>query len=428
MIFARRAIQKRIDTLRDILGQKPTTDLVARLNRPGTDRLAAMWEVVILSGLAKHGKLAHEAELQSGKRPDIHFDNGKVIFTADIACVSDRGLDDKNPFWELMALLAAVQRKLRLPAGGLDLRVSGKEEWADGTRRTTLRLPPRKRLQDFVQQQILPELRAQMKEGVNPLRVTIDELGLDLTINTAGAEFTTGGFSPYSTPTKIDENPLYSALREKAKKQLRGIEGISGIIVGDGDCTALSCDHLGSKFYRPEEIAHDILRQYSSVDFVLMIAIQEVNIGGVSRPVPKPILVTRHDDQTRQDLVEVFNKMLSELPIAVNTAVNGAKRAMENGYGLGNHGGYRMTSHKISVSARELMEVLAGTRTFDDTDFKVARRGDSARGDLCRAFATALAEGRLPAQVIVLPSTDDDNDTWVEFELGEPDVAISPFR
>ncbi|WP_296434617.1 MULTISPECIES: hypothetical protein [unclassified Rhizobium] len=388
-----------------------------------------MWEVVILAGLARHGNLNHEVELQTGKRPDIHFDDGKISFTADITCVSDRGLNDRNPYWELMDLLTAAQRKLRLPAGGLDLRVLSTEEWDNGTRRTSLRLPPRKRLQEFVQAQIIPELRTQIKAGVNPLRIAIndDHLGVEITINTAGAQFTTGGFSPYTTPTLIDDNPLYKALREKAKKQLRGIEGFSGIIVGDGDCTALSCDHLGSKFFRPEEIAANVLRQYSSLDFVLMIAIQDVNVGNVSRPVSKPMLVTRHDDQMRKDLIVVFNKMLSELPIAVNTAVNGARRAMEVEYELGNHGGYRVEGDKITISARELMEVLAGARTFDDHDFKAAP-DDGQKGAIRQFFAIALAEGRLPAKMSVLPSTDDDNDSWVEFEFGEPDAAITPFR
>src|SRR5690606_7787367 len=93
LIFARRAIQKRIEELRETLDQSSVDDLVARLNRIGKDRLAAMWEVVVLSGLAKIGILEHELPLRSGRRPDIRFSNPEVRFTADITSVSDSGLD-----------------------------------------------------------------------------------------------------------------------------------------------------------------------------------------------------------------------------------------------------------------------------------------------------------------------------------------------
>lgn len=46
-IIARRAIQRRLDTIRTLLGEKEIAKLARRLNNPKGDRLAAMWEVVV---------------------------------------------------------------------------------------------------------------------------------------------------------------------------------------------------------------------------------------------------------------------------------------------------------------------------------------------------------------------------------------------
>jgi len=53
VIFARRAIQRRLDAIRDLLDEKDIGQLVRRLNNPGRDRMAAMWEVVVFSALGR---------------------------------------------------------------------------------------------------------------------------------------------------------------------------------------------------------------------------------------------------------------------------------------------------------------------------------------------------------------------------------------
>ncbi|MDE8342919.1 MAG: hypothetical protein POG24_03775, partial [Acidocella sp.] len=66
MLFARRAIQRRLNELRGTLGNAVVDSLAARLNQPDNQRLAAMWEAVVLHALSKHGVLGHEAPLPSG--------------------------------------------------------------------------------------------------------------------------------------------------------------------------------------------------------------------------------------------------------------------------------------------------------------------------------------------------------------------------
>lgn len=433
LIFARRAIQKRIEELRETLDQSSVDDLVARLSRIGKDRLAAMWEVVVLSGLAKIGILEHELPLRSGRRPDIRFSNPEVRFTADITSVSDSGLDERNPFQELMRLISEAKTKLGLPPGGLDLRVLSADVVSSKGRRRVLRLPPKNKLTEFVRVEIRPILRAQLAEGLSPLSLLIDDdgVGIEITINPAGSDFTTGSYAPYSSPTIKDQNPLFNALKSKAA-QLRDAQGLKGVIVVDGDCAALSTDRVGPDAFSPNAIAREFLRQYSSVDFVLMIAVREV-FGSVMplRYVSSlyPILVMRENDRAYRQLQAVFSQMLGSFPTPINSAVNGAIQATENGYGFGNHGGYSVHGSRIRVSAREMMEVLAGVTTFDDSG-TLSLNKDCAgeKSDLTKAFLAELMMGRLPSKMSVIETSDDENDKWIEFEFDRPDPAISPFR
>jgi uncharacterized protein YecT (DUF1311 family) len=241
MIFARRTLQRRLDELRATFDSDAVVKLAARLNRPGKDRIAAMWEVAVLHALSKCGPLRNEAPLSSGRRSDVSFDNGALRLIADITSVSDEGLDDDNPYFELSERIEKAKTKLGLPIGGVDLRVKSRHHRSARGTRTVLSLPPRKQLDAFVRDQVVPQLRAQMDAGENLLQIAIDddEVGLDITIDPLRSPYSSGSFAAYNVPKIKDRNPLYNALKAKAV-QLRGAEGVTGVIVGDGDCAALA--------------------------------------------------------------------------------------------------------------------------------------------------------------------------------------------
>lgn len=101
-VFSRRAIQAKLDLLAEEPSPGKHATPVDRLNRRGLDRLAAMWEVVFLQALSEVVKVRHEAALPDGRPPDFafEFDHGgtQLPVVGDIACVSDSGLDERNPF------------------------------------------------------------------------------------------------------------------------------------------------------------------------------------------------------------------------------------------------------------------------------------------------------------------------------------------
>lgn len=436
MIFARRALQRRLDELRVTLGDPAIDPLVDRLNRPGKDRIAAMWEAVVLHSLGRH--IESERALPSGRRPDVWYDDGSLRFIADITAVSDDGVDAQNPFSELQEMLELAQERLGLPPGGLDLKVDSRRERSKKGTQTYLRLPPRNKLRALVDDQIVPQLRAQKAAGQRILRVVIDDncTGLKLTIDTNGSQVSRGSHSVYDAPTIKTKNPLYNALRTKAE-QLQGANDLTGIIVGDADCVALSVSNDGAGKLSSTAITREFLRQHSSVDFVVLITVEELR-----QPFWPPAfersyvlhckIVCRDNVTVTEQLEAVFRRAVEKLPKPVAMPVNGASHAKMAGYGLGHHGGYRMSNARIRISSRELVEVLAGQRTLADGGAIITKVSGSvepaSQNDLQAAFLRQIQQGRLPTSITVVKTDEDDNDDWIDFNFGDPDPAVSPFK
>lgn len=435
MIFTRRALQRRLDELRQVLPDKAVDALATRLNVAGRDRMAAMWEIVILHSLSLHGTLGHEELLESGRRPDIRFKDGRLAFTADVTCVSDEGLDDINPYQQLSQEVEAAKTKLGMPIGGVDLRVHGRTEKVKGGERRSLRLPPRKRIREFVNDEIVPRLKEQMDAGEKVFRVEIDDekAGLVLSIDPSRGHYSSGGYAAYDVPASLTKNPLWGAMRKKAD-QLRSAEGMTGVIVGNGDCAILRELPKRRGDVGPGDIATELLRQCTSVDFVLLLTIREkvYNFGRIGPPKRwvEPLLVVR-DGELGAQLDDLLKKVIGALPYPDRMPANAALRAREDDYDLGHHGEYGMEGSKIRIGSREFTEILAGLRTIQDDGAKYVgiRPNKDRRPNMFEAAVLRnLQAGRLPKSITVLKTDENDDDDWIEIEFGNPDPAISPLR
>jgi hypothetical protein len=436
MIYRRRALQRRLDELRDVLDGDAVEKLAGRLNRAGKDRVAAMWELVVLHGLSKCGALQNEAALPSLRRPDILFEQGALRMTADVTAVSDEGLDNDNPYYELSQLIEAAKNKLKLPSGGLDLRVRSKHESTKRGTCTVLRLQPRSKLQEFVRQTIGPQLHEQMTVGTFPLHIVMDDddVGIDITIDPTKSPYSSGGFAAYDVPKIKDRNPLYSALKAKAD-QLRGAGGLIGVIVGDGDCRALSSRSANRDEVSTKQIADEFFRQFSSVDFVLLLSVRESGHGWVPHPPPRhnhTSLFVREGCNARSELNTLFCAMIEHFPKPAMMPVNGALRSREDDYDLGHHGGYFMSGSKVvRLGLREFTEILAGLRSLQGNGAKSVKAARQLRQDpnpLQAVVLSNLMAGRLPESINIIKTDEEDNDDWVEIRFGEIDPAIAPLR
>ena len=68
-MFSRRTIQRLLDELSNTLSQDALIELTARLNNPGMDRFAAIWEVSIMYALGYAGKIEYQPQLSNGRKP-----------------------------------------------------------------------------------------------------------------------------------------------------------------------------------------------------------------------------------------------------------------------------------------------------------------------------------------------------------------------
>ena len=86
---------------------------------------------------------------------------------------------------------------------------------------------------------------------------------------------------------------------------------------------------------------------------------------------------------------------------------------------------------RIKISARELMELLAGRRTIDETNELhgwLEPDQENGAGRVKNLFELRLRDGQLPSAISVVKTGEEDSDDWVEFQFGPSDPAITPFR
>ena len=417
------AVDTRLDATRSRTPTEWHADLVCRLNQPNRDRLAAVYELMIVYGLIQEGSVAVEAEQVNGKNPDIEYEGRGISFVADVTTVSDAGLDKRNPYEDLSNLVESLKTKLGLPIGGVDIRIGSSRERKDRGEQTTLQMPNRSSLGQFFKKAIEPEIRRQHRSGQCPIRVDIvdEDTEISVSIYSAKSPYSSGGYASYDRPSIKNRNPYYKALRSKVP-QLKGVDAVTGIIICDADCATMADGGFGNRVDLMDTLTRDFLRQNSSVDFVLAISVREERRGwhpaeGYDRQM-FAMLRTQDALKTTGDLDGTFRSMMRHFPHPRDMPVNAARRAIDADYGWGNHGGYKMSGDNIRLSSRMVMEVLTGQISVD-------RMSELQHGN---PFKLPFANGRLPTKIEVIPGSEDENDDWIEFTFGGSDPAIAPFR
>jgi len=105
------------------------------------------------------------------------------------------------------------------------------------------------------------------------------------------------------------------------------------------------------------------------------------------------------------------------------TPGNALRRNLDSDWSANMKGGYEMGGERIKVSSRAVLELLAGTLTYEQ--FAAAHRWDEGEFNM---FKEKLASGRLFKSASVESLGENRDDDWLEFAFGQPDPALSPFR
>lgn len=416
---------------------KPLTDLLGRLNAARSNRLPQMWELVWLYALGTVVSVEHERPLPNG-RPDIWFSvsNGSRLIpvVADITTLSDSALDSANPFERLSEAVHQQARKTGMQEGGFHVAVSHVEAGASGSKNVQLLIPTGPAFEQLVKRHLKPFAQRVAAYPTVPNMLEVDEPGAKFTVEYKGpSQYSGGSHRAYDGALSRENNVLFNRLSDKTR-QLRGApEGaVRMLVICDGDCSLLSRNHPMEGF-SAQQIAEHFLRGSQTIDLALLVTVGEESVLNFARrnhrylrcslfaaTAGRPAHLT---DSVIEAVRRVFEDVIKKLPEPRMMPNNALRRNFDSEWSASMEGGYRQSGDRIKVSARAVLELLAGAMTYE----RFAEIHGWAEGQF-NMFRSCLESGRLFRSAKIESLGADQDDDWLEFEFGPPDPAISAFR
>jgi hypothetical protein len=423
-LFTRRVLQRLIFENAAFMTEPQCQRHADAINKGGRASLATEWEVATLNALSKRMRIEHE--VSSGARmPDVVAflrEADREAFVADITTVTEAGRDEQNPVDDFQAEVVRRVRRHRLRPDCFGIQVRGAMEGGVGKEVMRLHLPARGDIRTFVEVHVEPFLKTCASATDSRRELLLQREGVDCTIQyDPKRRYLSGSRPAYTAIYSLTRNPLYNALKKKVDQLAgSGRTGPHGVIVCAGDFDVREQSH---RSFGTGAIIAEAFRQYSRLSFVLMIW-SEDRIG---EPCPIRCKLFRSAASV-QPLSDEASALLAALgdafPLAVNSGIN-ALYELDDHYSKRWHfsvGSFSMSNTEIKLSARTLLELLAGRITLDDF---LDRHGRD-RGWV-PMFEQKLRTGQLliDARIERLPEGDDD---WVVFRFSDWDPATGLLR
>jgi hypothetical protein len=434
-MFTRRALQRMLDHLAAHLPLKARQKLASEMNRQSDSTLGFEWETALLFGFSHIGKIEYEAPASTTSHPDITFaetSKTPVCFTADVATVSDEGLEEKNPATRFSMALSKLQQKYKL-TGSTHFTIKGEAtgpHYRD--RKMHLKLPPGgHQVEKMLEKHLAPIFKRIQKEKLPTASIAINEPGVEVTIKyNANERYGSGSYPSYTTAYSLKRNPVYSTLKDKLGqlKRLKS-ENPLGIFLCDGGCALLKSMHGAGGAVSIQQVIREFFRQNSSLSFVVTLTFPPssvVTFGGAVKElrIAAQVYVNpRTKSAPNSDaLFAVINRALTQLPPPCAIPQDALYWIRNSNPHEGQpihiltHGATTMT-----ISARRIQEALAGKIT------PMQLFGEYGRPDApCEnLFARALNQG-LTIESVKLTRMPEADDDLLEFRFA-PDPAIRKF-
>lgn len=400
---------------------------VTGLNRgPATAALVAEWELAILYAFSRVGQTAYE-ELFDTRRPDIAFYGEREVplFVADICVPSDDQKWKDNPIDGFMQAFSREIKKAGLNISNFHVTVNGPDRiHYRGGPPVTLLLPKEHELKrqvfgnDFYQ---FLKRAGEQPEAKHNLHLLSEGVSIDIAYEPGTRRFDTMSFGhpTFDVVYDIERNPLFQALKDKAKQlKQTGLTCQKGIIVCDGGLSLLTrMSPSGS--HSMQDVLKHFMTLHQSIAFVLVMAVK-APFGGA--PSLDWITMTKDGrDSLPDDVGAVISNMIQNVPPPIRNGHNAKLSWSPNCYQrasfLWKQIGSGTNFMRVTISAQTLLRLLSGSVSHDQL-----REGD----DHPDPFAEALSKGYVITQVIFKPDTARDDDL-IEIELRGPDASVSPF-
>lgn len=437
-IFSRRTVQRMLDENAQFLSKKQLDQQVARLNAKGFQPLDTEWEIAVLSALSKLGKVDHELPMDGTARLDLLFtaDDGSD-FLADITSVSDEGFEERTP---VKAFEVELQKRLER-AGVLYngwLLSIGTHPTKFGEP-TIPAIPPRNEFPKEIFNTKFKEFLRAVEERPHEsstYSVRTAKTAISLTYDPNGKYFTTHGPS-YAVAMKKNQNPIFNALRLKAK-QLKKVSfpGPKGIVLCDGG-TDMVHSRPNSSFdfnFNALDATKDFLRQNQSIDFVLLVSSVWMEDGhrspeGPTRRVKVTIVPNKNFARVPESIRALLAQLDSCFPEPENTP-SGARETIRHGYNPKElrplAGGWSVSYNEIRISASAVLGFLAGAVTQEELFSALGFKPQSGKPAAIRNPFESMLSRKMQLQEIRIEETAHD-DGYLVFRFEGQDPALSAF-
>jgi len=428
-----------LDENAEFLTKEQLDQQVARLNANGFQPLDAEWEVGVLNAFGKLGNVVHEPSLQGTAKLDLLFTaDDSSSFLADITSVSDEGFEERSP---VKSFYVELQERLKR-AGVLykGWRLSIGSHPAKYGEPTIPAIPLRnefsKEIFNGKFKQFLRAVKEQPQLSAT-YSVRTSKTAISLTYDPNGQYFTTHG-PVYSQALKKNQNPVFNALRLKAK-QLKKVsyDGPKGIILCDGGTDMVnSPPHSSFDFnFNAVDATKDFLRQNQSVDFVILISSVPTEEGlqawaGLpARKVDVTVIVNNHFERVPKRIRELLERLESCFPEPDNTA-SGARETIRHGYNPTQlrplAGGWGMSATEVKLSASAVLGLLAGVVTQEELFRTLGFRPQSTKPAAIRNPFDYMLSRKMRLQEILVEDTAHD-ESYLVFRFEGQDPALSCF-
>jgi hypothetical protein len=439
-IFSRRTVDAMLVENAAFLTEEQLGHHVARLNTRGFQSLDAEWEVAILNAISKTGNVEHESALNGAAKLDLLFtaEDGST-FLADITTVSDEGFEEQVP---VKAFCIELQERLwraGLPYDGWTLSI-GTHPAKYGERRKPA-IPPRDEFAKEIFNSEFKQFVKAIRENPRERRtygVHTSKSEISLTHDPKGQYFTIIGPAP-GTALKKDQNPVFNALRSKAKQLKRvSYDGPKGIILCDGgtDMVQTRAHSIFDFSLNAADATKEFLRQNQSVDFVLLVTsiwtddgLHRPWVNGPARKVKVTLVPNRNFDRIPERIKESLGHFEDFFPEPENIPT-GARETIRHGYNRKQlrplAGGWAMSNNEIKISASAVLGLLAEVVTpaelFKSLGFKPHSNKASA---IRNPFDYMLSRKMRLREIAVEDTSHDDN--YLVFKFDGLDPALSSF-
>ncbi|MET0626582.1 MAG: hypothetical protein ABW250_26845 [Pyrinomonadaceae bacterium] len=435
-IFSRRTIQCLINENAKFLKERQTKEFVRRLNDNDELLLGWEWEIAILNAFSRLGKVVHEPKLK-GTNPDIYFTSHTdpdQSFIADIATVSDRGLDENYPVEALSRELMQYvhQRGLRGNSFALFVRSTANRE-VRGTARRIFKLPTRLNFNSAIFNEKFHAFLDEIERAPNVkrgYRAINEDTVVDMVYNPSQS-FSLTSHPSYSLITSLVQNTVYNRLEGKAGKLINsGSNYPLGIIICDGGCSLFN-QRSDLDSYGFSDVLRYFFEQYPAISFVLTFTFRDDATNGIE--IKDVLYKGKTFNRVGEDVVESISKIKSALPKPERNATNAVYfldflRNVHSIEGHSFYGGYTVGSHEITISARALLDLLSGKVTQEQFFKKHHFMPDEGEAyPSFNPFTYKREKGMLITEITVEENEDERDDNWLTIKFGEPDPAITPF-